>query len=178
MAEIATPGAVPIKANEQVATTTDASATVAARMEAFPLSRWHLKARVIVGSATFFDAVDTVAIGLRYRAAHEGRSLSVRSLIPSGGGVKRKRQPCDAPNRRTRLAVGLSTWGGHHGTMDATVSPGGATALGEGLPTPPSRRCVGLPRTWRPSVRPVARSGDRPQRVGVTRKKDRMLLAS
>ena len=33
-------------------------------MEALPLSRWHLKARVIVGSATFFDALDTVAIGL------------------------------------------------------------------------------------------------------------------
>ena len=64
MAEMATPGAVPIPANEQVATATDASATVAARMEAFPLSRWHLKARIIVGSATFFDAVDTVAIGL------------------------------------------------------------------------------------------------------------------
>lgn len=64
MAEIATPGAVPIPAKEQVLTATGAAATVAARMEALPLSRWHLKARVIVGSATFFDAVDTVAIGL------------------------------------------------------------------------------------------------------------------
>ena len=33
-------------------------------MEALPLSAWHVKARVIVGSATFFDAVDTVAIGM------------------------------------------------------------------------------------------------------------------
>jgi MFS transporter, putative metabolite:H+ symporter len=64
MAEITTPGAVPIPAKEQVLTGMGASATVAARMEALPLSRWHLKARVIVGSATFFDAVDTVAIGL------------------------------------------------------------------------------------------------------------------
>ena len=64
MAEIATPGAVPIPAKEQALTATDAAASVAARMEALPLSRWHLKARVIVGSATFFDAVDTVAIGL------------------------------------------------------------------------------------------------------------------
>ncbi len=64
MAEMATPGVVPIPANGQVPTATGASATVAARMEALPLSRWHLKARIIVGSATFFDAVDTVAIGL------------------------------------------------------------------------------------------------------------------
>ena len=65
MTEIAAPGAVPIPANEQVATAMDTSATVAARMEAFPLSRWHLKARIIiVGGATFFDAVDTAAIGL------------------------------------------------------------------------------------------------------------------
>ena len=62
MAEMATPGAVPIPANEQVATATDASATVAARMEAFPLSRWHLKARIIVGSATFFDAFNSLSI--------------------------------------------------------------------------------------------------------------------
>ncbi len=64
MTEMAAPGAVPIRVNERVVTAADAAASVAARMEALPLSRWHLKARVIVGSATFFDAVDTVAIGL------------------------------------------------------------------------------------------------------------------
>ncbi len=64
MAEMAAPRAVPVDANEQALTATGIAATVAARMEALPLSRWHLKARVIVGSATFFDAVDTVAIGL------------------------------------------------------------------------------------------------------------------
>ena len=37
---------------------------IAARMEALPVSSWHLKARVIVGSATFFDAIDAVAIGM------------------------------------------------------------------------------------------------------------------
>ena len=37
---------------------------VLGRMEALPISRWHLKARVIVGSATFFDGIDTVAIGM------------------------------------------------------------------------------------------------------------------
>ena len=41
-----------------------APSTLVGRMEALPLSAWHLKARVIIGSATFFDAVDTVAIGM------------------------------------------------------------------------------------------------------------------
>lgn len=33
-----------------------------ARMEAVPLSRWHAKARVIMGSATFFDAFNSLSL--------------------------------------------------------------------------------------------------------------------
>ncbi|HUH86069.1 MAG TPA: MFS transporter, partial [Stellaceae bacterium] len=33
-----------------------------ARLEAVPFSRWHRRARLIVGSATFFDAFDALAI--------------------------------------------------------------------------------------------------------------------
>ena len=33
-----------------------------ARLEAVPFSRWHLRARVIVGSATFFDAFDALSL--------------------------------------------------------------------------------------------------------------------
>jgi putative MFS transporter len=33
-------------------------------MERLPLSSWHLRARAIVGSATFFDGIDYVAIGM------------------------------------------------------------------------------------------------------------------
>ena len=38
------------------------SAEVVARLERLPLSRWHLKARAIVGVATFFDAYNALAI--------------------------------------------------------------------------------------------------------------------
>ena len=32
------------------------------RLEAVPFSRWHRRPRLIVGSATFFDAFDTLAL--------------------------------------------------------------------------------------------------------------------
>ena len=37
-------------------------ADLIARLEAIPFSRWHLRARVIVGSATFFDAFDALSL--------------------------------------------------------------------------------------------------------------------
>jgi MFS transporter, putative metabolite:H+ symporter len=65
VSNIAAPGSIPLSADSAAAQTrTAASSNVLARMEALPLSGWHVKARVIVGSATFFDAVDTVAIGM------------------------------------------------------------------------------------------------------------------
>ena len=51
------------KAEEQTSTALG-SARILARMEQLPLSSWHLKARAIVGSATFFDGIDYVAIGM------------------------------------------------------------------------------------------------------------------
>jgi MFS transporter, putative metabolite:H+ symporter len=35
---------------------------VVARIERLPTSRWHVKARIIIGAATFFDAFDALAI--------------------------------------------------------------------------------------------------------------------
>ena len=32
------------------------------RLESTPFSRWHVRARVIVGSATFFDAFDALSL--------------------------------------------------------------------------------------------------------------------
>jgi putative MFS transporter len=32
------------------------------RLESLPFSRWHLRARLIVGSATFFDAFDALSL--------------------------------------------------------------------------------------------------------------------
>jgi MFS transporter, putative metabolite:H+ symporter len=39
-----------------------ASAALIRRIESVPFSRWHTKARIIVGSATFFDAFDALSI--------------------------------------------------------------------------------------------------------------------
>src|ERR1700749_1870091 len=35
---------------------------VAARLDRLPLTRWHVKARVLIGTASFFDAFDALAI--------------------------------------------------------------------------------------------------------------------
>ncbi len=35
---------------------------VVARIERLPISTWHLKARIIIGIATFFDAFDAFSI--------------------------------------------------------------------------------------------------------------------
>ena len=37
-------------------------AQIAARIERLPFSRWHVKLRVVMGVATFFDAFDALAI--------------------------------------------------------------------------------------------------------------------
>src|SRR6185503_9004184 len=39
-----------------------AAGELIARLESIPFSRWHLRARIIVGSATFFDAFDALSI--------------------------------------------------------------------------------------------------------------------
>ncbi len=41
---------------------TGASDLLLARLESIPFSRWHLRARLIVGSATFFDAFDALSL--------------------------------------------------------------------------------------------------------------------
>jgi MFS transporter, putative metabolite:H+ symporter len=63
MSNVAAQGSIPVAADTTASAATK-SAKILGRMEALPLSVWHLKARAIVGSATFFDAVDTVAIGM------------------------------------------------------------------------------------------------------------------
>ena len=37
-------------------------ASLLTRMESVPISRWHIKARVVMGSATFFDAFDALSL--------------------------------------------------------------------------------------------------------------------
>ena len=64
MSNIAAPDSIPLTTHDPAAEIAAVSAKILGRMEALPLSAWHLKARVIVGSATFFDAIDTVAIGM------------------------------------------------------------------------------------------------------------------
>ena len=43
-------------------TGTPSAADLIARLERVPLTRWHLRARVIMGSATFFDAFDALSL--------------------------------------------------------------------------------------------------------------------
>jgi putative MFS transporter len=47
-----------------IATASAAGAALLGRIERLPLSRWHLKARVVIGTATFFDGIDYLAIAL------------------------------------------------------------------------------------------------------------------
>ena len=57
--------AVPITPDAQAAAVARGRGTlsdVVGRLERLPISRWHLKARFIVGIATFFDGIDFLAI--------------------------------------------------------------------------------------------------------------------
>lgn len=47
---------------------------ISARLERLPMSRWHIKARVIVGAVTFFDGFDQLMI-----------AYSLPVLIPKWG---------------------------------------------------------------------------------------------
>ena len=38
------------------------AADIVARIERLPVTGWHVKARIIVGTATFFDAYDSLTI--------------------------------------------------------------------------------------------------------------------
>ncbi len=40
----------------------DNATSLIARLEAVPFSRWHIRLRLIVGSATFFDAFDALSL--------------------------------------------------------------------------------------------------------------------
>lgn len=42
--------------------TEDSPAALLARMESVPFSRWHTKARIVIGTATFFDAFDALSL--------------------------------------------------------------------------------------------------------------------
>ena len=41
---------------------TPSAADLITRLERVPITRWHLRARVIMGSATFFDAFDALSL--------------------------------------------------------------------------------------------------------------------
>ncbi len=51
-----------MSASDAVATGSGSISDVVARIERLPVSWWHVKARIIVGVATFFDAFDALAI--------------------------------------------------------------------------------------------------------------------
>ena len=47
--------------DSRIADVSDGTALIA-RLESVPFSRWHLRPRIIVGSATFFDAFDALSL--------------------------------------------------------------------------------------------------------------------
>jgi putative MFS transporter len=53
-----------------------------ARIENVPFSRWHTKARVIVGSATFFDAFDALSLAFALPVL-----IRLWSITPAQGGL-------------------------------------------------------------------------------------------
>ncbi len=55
-------------------TRSQTAGAIAARIERLPFSRWHMKARLLIGAATFFDAFDVLAI-----------AQVLPSLIPAWG---------------------------------------------------------------------------------------------
>jgi MFS transporter, putative metabolite:H+ symporter len=58
----------------RIASVSNATALIA-RLENVPFSRWHLRPRLIVGSATFFDAFD--ALSLAFMLETRNRPLEV-----------------------------------------------------------------------------------------------------
>ena len=59
---------------------TRSGAEILARMERLPVSAWHVKARIIVGIGTFFDAVDIMAITYALPAFVDGVALYSRAV--------------------------------------------------------------------------------------------------
>src|SRR5437762_8787171 len=59
----------------------DASSLIA-RMEAVPFSKWHAKARIIVGSATFFDAFSALSLAFALPAL-----IGLWRITPAQSGV-------------------------------------------------------------------------------------------
>jgi putative MFS transporter len=90
----------------------DLTAALTARMERVPTSRWHIRARVIMGSATFFDAFNALSIafvlpilvplwhitppqvGLMIAASYVGQFLG--ALAFSAAAERYGRIPCAA----------------------------------------------------------------------------------
>jgi len=89
-----------------------------------------------------------------------------RGGAPTGGeAVFHVADADEMPNVETEIVLWgddpeLTKWLAEHGIR---TRPFSASEFGAGLPTPPKRATEGLPAAGRPSVEPVARSGDRPQ---------------
>jgi MFS transporter, putative metabolite:H+ symporter len=59
---------------------TRSGAEILARMERLPVSWWHVKARIIVGIGTFFDAVDLIAIAYALPAFVDSWKLNPQQI--------------------------------------------------------------------------------------------------
>jgi putative MFS transporter len=59
---------------------TDEAAKLIARMERIPFSAWHLRARVVMGSATFFDAFDALSLAFALPVLTELWHISITEI--------------------------------------------------------------------------------------------------
>lgn len=66
--------------NSSTVTASDKISEIAARIERLPLTSWQVKARLIVGVATFFDAFDVMAIGYALPAIIRAWSIKPQNI--------------------------------------------------------------------------------------------------
>ncbi len=66
--------------NTSASTTSSKISEIAARIERLPLTSWQVKARLIVGVATFFDAFDVLAIGYALPAIIHAWSIKPQNI--------------------------------------------------------------------------------------------------
>ena len=156
--------------------TTDAAAggsgsisDVVARIERLPISWWHIKARIIIGVATFFDAFDALAIAFVLPVLVPAWKLDGPQI--GFADLGRLSRPA---RRRAVLRLDRRALRPHHG--DVLVDPDlrdhePRLRLGLGLP-------VACQRAHHPRLRPRRRGSGRRRPISASSRAPRAAAAS
>jgi len=124
----------------------DRAGRLLARIEAVPFGRWHRKPRIVIGTATFFDAFDalSLAFALSGTFAFLAAASSLTRLISyvlSIAALPTIRRQADEETRAQAyrlkgnyvipvLALVLCSWIAFQSTADAWLLTGGLLLLG------------------------------------------------